>query len=82
MCVAFSSRYAIQLITTANLVCRRRKATEVIIEDVKKCYSLFLDENRSSRILKEYQDEYMYNECAAVVPKNEAAPSPMECGDN
>lgn len=57
-----SLRYAIQLITTANLVCRRRKATEVTTEDVKKVYSLFLDENRSSQILKEYQDEYMFNE--------------------
>ncbi|XP_065360702.1 ruvB-like helicase 2 [Calliphora vicina] len=57
-----SLRYAIQLITTANLVCRRRKATEVTTEDVKKVYSLFLDENRSSQILKEYQDEYMFSE--------------------
>lgn len=57
-----SLRYAIQLITTANLVCRRRKATEVTTEDVKKVYSLFLDEHRSSQILKEYQDEYMFNE--------------------
>ncbi|KAH8307241.1 hypothetical protein KR044_008433 [Drosophila immigrans] len=57
-----SLRYAIQLITTANLVCRRRKATEVNTEDVKKVYSLFLDENRSSKILKEYQDDYMFSE--------------------
>lgn len=57
-----SLRYAIQLITTSNLVCRRRKGAEVMIEDVKKVYSLFLDEIRSSKILKEYQDEYMFNE--------------------
>lgn len=57
-----SLRYAIQLITTANLVCRRRKGAEVSIEDVKKVYALFLDENRSSRILKDYQDEYLYND--------------------
>lgn len=59
-----SLRYAIQLITTSNLVCRRRKGAEVMIEDVKKVYSLFLDENRSSKILKEYQDEYMFNDCS------------------
>ncbi|XP_055372077.1 ruvB-like helicase 2 [Condylostylus longicornis] len=70
-----SLRYAIQLITTANLVCRRRKATEVTMEDVKKVYSLFLDENRSSKILKEHQDEYMFNEIVEVKPQ------PMECGD-
>lgn len=73
-----SLRYAIQLITTANLVCRRRKATEVTMEDVKKVYSLFLDENRSSKILKEHQDEYMFNEITEVVKEVQA----MDCGDN
>lgn len=57
-----SLRYAIQLITTAGLVSRRRKSTEVAIDDVKRVYSLFLDENRSSQFLKEYQDEFMFNE--------------------
>uniref|UniRef100_T1GDX2 RuvB-like helicase n=1 Tax=Megaselia scalaris TaxID=36166 RepID=T1GDX2_MEGSC len=57
-----SLRYAIQLISTGNLIARRRKATEVVVEDIKKVYSLFLDENRSSKILKEHQDEYMFNE--------------------
>ena len=41
-----SLRYAIQLITTAALVARKRKATEVSIDDVKRVYSLFLDESR------------------------------------
>lgn len=70
-----SLRYAIQLITTAHLVCRRRKGAEVSIEDVKKVYGLFLDENRSSRILKDYQDEYLYND------HENALSEPMEIGD-
>ena len=41
-----SLRYAIQLITTASLVARKRKGTEVSIDDVKRVYSLFLDESR------------------------------------
>lgn len=57
-----SLRYAIQLITTASLVSRRRKSTEVNIDDVKRVYSLFLDENRSTQFLKEYQDDFMFNE--------------------
>ncbi|KAK2583710.1 hypothetical protein KPH14_009630 [Odynerus spinipes] len=57
-----SLRYAIQLITTASLVSRRRKSTEVSIDDVKRVYSLFLDENRSTQFLKEYQDDFMFNE--------------------
>lgn len=31
------------------------------IEDVKKVYSLFLDEGRSEQILNEYQDQYLYD---------------------
>ena len=57
-----SLRYAIQLITTSSLISRRRKAPEVTMDDVKKVYSLFLDERRSSQILKDYQNEYMFNE--------------------
>ncbi|XP_054287240.1 ruvB-like 2 [Macrosteles quadrilineatus] len=60
-----SLRYAIQLITTASLVSRKRKSTEVSIEDVKRVYSLFLDEGRSTQFLKEYQDEYLFDEAGA-----------------
>ncbi|XP_048727977.1 ruvB-like 2 [Ostrea edulis] len=57
-----SLRYAIQLITTANLVARKRKGTEVDVDDIKRVYSLFLDESRSTQFLKEYQQEFMFNE--------------------
>ncbi|XP_077994261.1 ruvB-like 2 [Glandiceps talaboti] len=57
-----SLRYAIQLITAANLVCRKRKGTEVAVDDIKRVYSLFLDESRSTQFLKEYQQEFMFNE--------------------
>lgn len=32
------------------------------MQDVKRVYSLFLDEARSSQALKEYQDEYLFDE--------------------
>jgi len=67
-----SLRYAIQLISLASLVGKRRKGTEISIEDVKRVYSLFLDEQRSCEYLKEYQDEFMFSE--EVTP----APSTME----
>ncbi|KAL5006378.1 hypothetical protein ScPMuIL_015184 [Solemya velum] len=57
-----SLRYAIQLITTASLVCRKRKGAEVDVDDIKRVYSLFLDESRSTQFLKEYQQEFMFNE--------------------
>lgn len=57
-----SLRYAIQLITVANLVCRKRKGTEVSVEDIKRAYSLFYDESRSVQFLAEYQKEFLFNE--------------------
>ncbi|KAK0141528.1 RuvB-like 2 [Merluccius polli] len=57
-----SLRYAIQLISTAGLVCRKRRGTEVQVEDIKRVYSLFLDEARSSQYMKEYQDSFLFNE--------------------
>ncbi|KAF5896663.1 ruvB-like 2 [Clarias magur] len=57
-----SLRYAIQLISTAGLVCLKRRGTEVQVEDIKRVYSLFLDEARSSQYMKEYQDAFLFNE--------------------
>ncbi|XP_065335669.1 ruvB-like 2 [Cloeon dipterum] len=57
-----SLRYSIQLITTASVVAKRRKSTQVSVEDIKKVYTLFLDEKRSQQFLKEYQDQFMFNE--------------------
>ncbi|EPY89135.1 ruvB-like protein [Camelus ferus] len=57
-----SLRYAIQLITAASLVCRKRKGTEVQVDDIKRVYSLFLDESRSTQYMKEYQDAFLFNE--------------------
>jgi len=64
-----SLRYAIQLISVASLVSKKRKGTEISIEDVKRVYSLFLDEQRSCEFLKEYQDEFMFN--YSETPANE-----------
>jgi RuvB-like protein 2 len=34
----------------------------VDVEDVQRVYGLFLDEKRSVQYLKEFQDQYMFNE--------------------
>jgi len=57
-----SLRYAIQLISIANLICRRRKGNEVAVQDIKKAYTLFIDEARTVQFLEEYSKEFMYNE--------------------
>ncbi|GFY69642.1 ruvB-like 2 [Trichonephila inaurata madagascariensis] len=70
--VETSLRYAIQLITAANLVCQKRKGTEVTIPDVKRVYTLFLDEARSSQYLKEYQEDFMFNELGEAEKETKA----------
>ncbi|EGG08862.1 uncharacterized protein MELLADRAFT_84452 [Melampsora larici-populina 98AG31] len=48
-----SLRYGIQLITTASIVAKRRKAKEVDVADIKRVYTLFLDEKRSVSYLRD-----------------------------
>ncbi|KAI8081223.1 RuvB-like 2 [Thamnidium elegans] len=60
--VETSLRYSIHLITAANLVARKRKATAVDVQDIKRVYSLFIDEKRSVQYMKDFQDQYMYND--------------------
>ena len=55
-------RYAIQLITTSNLVAVKRKSQEVELIDVRKVYAMFMDVKRSSNYLVEHQKEYMFSE--------------------
>ncbi|CAI2163069.1 11388_t:CDS:10, partial [Funneliformis geosporum] len=57
-----SLRYAIHLITTAHLVSKRRKASNVDVVDIRRVYRLFLDEKRSVNYLREFQEQYMFNE--------------------
>jgi len=55
-------RYAIHLISAANLVAQKRKSNEVDIEDISTVYSLFMDVERSKQFLKEYEKEFMFSE--------------------
>ena len=57
-----SLRYSMQLITTANIVSTRRKASQVEMEDVRRVYSLFPDLRRSSDYLNEQQNLYLFCE--------------------
>jgi RuvB-like protein 2 len=57
-----SLRYAIQMITAAALVCAKRKGQEVDVEDIKRVYSLFVDLQRSTQFLNEYNDTFMFSE--------------------
>lgn len=50
------------------------------MEDIRRVYSLFLDESRSSQYMKEYQDSYLYNETREFSPQPIPAVVIKECG--
>lgn len=58
--VQTSLRYTINLVTTAFFAAKRRKTSqEVSVQDVNVVYSLFLDEKRSVKHLKECESDYI-----------------------
>ena len=75
-----SLRYAINLITVAHLVCKKRKGAEVSVQDIKRVYSLFFDETRSCQFLSEYQNEFMFNEAASPAGDDESGKGDEEEG--
>ncbi|XP_003377705.1 ATPase, AAA family, partial [Trichinella spiralis] len=50
-----SLRYAMQLISVANVISQRRKASEVGTGDIKCAYELFWDEKRTAPYLDQYR---------------------------
>ena len=62
-----------QMIMCSSLVCSKRRATEVDVEDVKRVYSLFVDLKRSTQFLMEYQSEFMFNEIGADEDSDESS---------
>jgi len=62
-----SLRYAIQLIRTSYLRSRKRKnSTKVEVSDIERCYALFVDVQRSTKLLMEYQHDFLFNELLAA----------------
>jgi RuvB-like protein 2 len=57
-----SLRYALQLITTSRLVAAKRKSAMVQMQDIKKCYSLFFDQKRSTEYLTEHEKDFLFGE--------------------
>lgn len=57
-----SLRYAINLITTSYLACRKRRGDRVEVADVRRVYNLFLDEQRSVKYLDTHSKEFMSEE--------------------
>merc|ERR1712190_547795 len=73
-------RYAIHLITVANLVAMKRKAQEVDVQDIRKVYSLFVDVKRSTQFLIEYNQEFMFSEVQDDDEDSKDTPMPQAKG--
>lgn len=54
-----SYRYAVQLLTPANLTAKVNGRTTIAKEDVIEVSTLFLDAKASSKILSQHKDKYM-----------------------
>lgn len=59
MATETSLRYAINLITTANVAAKLRKAGSVDVVDVRRVYNLFVDEKRSVQYLRDHAAEFL-----------------------
>ena len=53
------------------------QAAQVDVPDLKRCYTLFLDEARSTQFLKDYQQEFMFDEVYAPFPSSSFPPPPL-----
>jgi len=63
-----SLRYAMQMIMTASLRSKKRNkkkgSVPVELQDVQHVYKLFVDVQRSTKFIMEYQNDFLFNELA------------------
>jgi RuvB-like protein 2 len=55
-------RYALNLISCAQVLARKRKAEKVDVEDLRRGYGYFMDEKRSLQWLQEQQGFLLFEE--------------------
>lgn len=55
-------RYALNLISTANMISKKRKSERIEVADVKRAYEYFLDLTRSQEWLKEQMGRLIFEE--------------------
>jgi RuvB-like protein 2 len=57
-----SLRYALNLITSGNLVAKKRKSNVVDVADIERVFGLFSDVGRSTKYLTLFNKEFMFSE--------------------
>lgn len=65
MALETTLRYALNIISTAQVLARKRKSDKVETDDLKRSYSYFMDEKRSVQWLKEQQGVLVFEEIGA-----------------
>lgn len=76
-----SLRYALNLIAPSSLVAKRRKATEIGVQDLRLAYKYFTDVGRSLAFIEEQQGLLMFGESATQTSSNGSG-QPMGTGFN
>ena len=59
-------RYALNLISCAQVVATKRKAEEVDVEDLRRAYTYFMDEKRSVQWMEEQQGSLVFEDVDAA----------------
>ncbi|KAG2069462.1 TIP49-domain-containing protein [Suillus decipiens] len=62
MATSTTLRYALNLISCAQVIARKRKSDAVDVEDLRRSYTYFMDEKRSVQWLKEQQGSLVFEE--------------------
>lgn len=70
MAIQTTLRYALNLISCAQVLARKRKSDVVDVEDLRRSYSYFMDEKRSVQWLKEQQGALVFEEIGGDTDKD------------
>lgn len=65
-------RYALNLISCAQIVATKRKSEQVDVEDLKRAYNYFMDEKRSVQWMEEQQGDLVFEEIDTEVNSSAA----------
>ena len=72
MALETTLRYVLNILSTAQVLARKRKSDVVDTEDIRRSYTYFMDEKRSVQWLKEQQGHLIFEEMGAADDNTEA----------
>ena len=57
-----SLRYSLHLIEPSHCIAKKRKSHQIEVEDIKRVYKLFVDVDRSTQFLNDYQNQFVFHD--------------------